>query len=454
MPDYGHDLVLGTFLTPAAKNPQQVVALAQTTERAGLDLVTFQDHPYQPAFLDTWTLLSWVAASTDRVQVAGQRAQPPAAPARRPRARGREPRPALGRPVRARPRLRGVLGRDRRDGRPAPHAGRASTRSTRPSTSSAASGTRTSASRCASTGRYHRVDGAKRGPAPAHDIPIWLGAYKPRMLGLVGRKADGWLPSLGYLKHGDLAAGNARIDESAQAAGRDPREIRRLLNLGGGSFSGAGFLQGPPERWVEDLLPLVLEDGISTFILGSDDAGDDRAVRRGGRPCAARAPSRPSARLGRDRDGHGPARRPPWPSGGPASTTTALPASLAATAVEPGDREYGRVRSSYVYAGSPGLVLRPRRRRGGRATRSPSRARRTCRSRCAAAGTGSAAGRRTTAASSSTSARSTPSRCSTASSASSASVRARAGATSRPRCRRTAWRSAPATTATSASAGS
>ena len=71
MPDYGHDLVLGTFLTPAAKNPQQVVALAQATERAGLDLVTFQDHPYQPAFLDTWTLLSWVAASTDRIHVAG-----------------------------------------------------------------------------------------------------------------------------------------------------------------------------------------------------------------------------------------------------------------------------------------------------------------------------------------------------------------------------------------------
>jgi hypothetical protein len=26
-------------------------------DRAGLDLVTFQDHPYQPAFHDTWTLL-------------------------------------------------------------------------------------------------------------------------------------------------------------------------------------------------------------------------------------------------------------------------------------------------------------------------------------------------------------------------------------------------------------
>ena len=46
-------------------------------------------------------------------------------------------------------------------------------------------------------GEHHHVDGAKRGPAPAHPIPIWVGGYKPRMLRLVGRKADGWLPTLG-----------------------------------------------------------------------------------------------------------------------------------------------------------------------------------------------------------------------------------------------------------------
>ncbi|WP_248305383.1 LLM class flavin-dependent oxidoreductase [Agromyces sp. H66] len=40
-----------------------------TTDRAGLDLVTFQDHPYQSAFLDTSTLLAYVAARTERVHV-------------------------------------------------------------------------------------------------------------------------------------------------------------------------------------------------------------------------------------------------------------------------------------------------------------------------------------------------------------------------------------------------
>jgi alkanesulfonate monooxygenase SsuD/methylene tetrahydromethanopterin reductase-like flavin-dependent oxidoreductase (luciferase family) len=64
MTDYGHDLLFGTFITPVAQPAHQAVDLAVVSDRAGLDLVTFQDHPYQSAFLDTWTLLSWVAAQT------------------------------------------------------------------------------------------------------------------------------------------------------------------------------------------------------------------------------------------------------------------------------------------------------------------------------------------------------------------------------------------------------
>jgi alkanesulfonate monooxygenase SsuD/methylene tetrahydromethanopterin reductase-like flavin-dependent oxidoreductase (luciferase family) len=71
MADYGHDLVFGTFLTPPNADPHAPVALARLSERAGLDLVTFQDHPYQPAFLDSWTLLSCVAASTERIKISG-----------------------------------------------------------------------------------------------------------------------------------------------------------------------------------------------------------------------------------------------------------------------------------------------------------------------------------------------------------------------------------------------
>jgi alkanesulfonate monooxygenase SsuD/methylene tetrahydromethanopterin reductase-like flavin-dependent oxidoreductase (luciferase family) len=94
------------------------------------------------------------------------------------------------------------------------------------------------------------------------------------MLRLIGRAADGALPSLGYLKNGpaDLTELNQHIDEGAQAAGRDPKAVRRLLNISG-EFTGIGraLLQGPAEQWAEDLAGLTLEYGVSAFILAADD---------------------------------------------------------------------------------------------------------------------------------------------------------------------------------------
>src|SRR3712207_4910148 len=68
--NYGHPIEFGTFTTPLSSSPETAVALARRNEELGYDLVTFQDHPYQPAFLDTWTRMSWVAAHTERVHIA------------------------------------------------------------------------------------------------------------------------------------------------------------------------------------------------------------------------------------------------------------------------------------------------------------------------------------------------------------------------------------------------
>ncbi|WBC16154.1 LLM class flavin-dependent oxidoreductase [Micromonospora sp. WMMA1998] len=274
MTEYGDELAFGGFLTPTAGRPDQVVALASLCEQVGLDLVTFQDHPYQPGFLDTWTLMSYVAAATDRIGLAGNVLN---LPLRQPvvlarsvasldlltggrvelglgagafwdaieAAGGRRLSPgaavdALDEAIQV---IREVWGADRRG-------------------------------MIRVAGEHYRVVGAKRGPAPAHPVGIWVGAYKPRMLRLVGRAADGWLPSLAYLPKGpdELPALNALVDEGARAAGRDPGEIRRMLNVTG-SFtrSSTGFLAGPPQRWVEDLAGLTLEHGITTFVLGSDE---------------------------------------------------------------------------------------------------------------------------------------------------------------------------------------
>ncbi|MCF4119480.1 LLM class flavin-dependent oxidoreductase [Antribacter sp. KLBMP9083] len=358
--DYGHDLVFGTFITPQNADPQVPVKLAQVTEEAGLDLVTYQDHPYQPGFLDTWTLLTWAAASTSRVTLSGNVLN---LPLRQPAVLARSaasldllsggrfamglgaggfwdaiesmggtrltPGEAVDALAEGLEILRGIWAANERSVLRVP-------------------------------GNHHRVSGAKRGPEPAHDIPVWLGAYKPRMLRLIGAKADGWLPSYGYLKDGDLARGNATIDEAALEAGRDPSEVRRLLNLNGAiQPSRGGFLQGPPEQWVDELAALAIGDGIGTFIIASDDPDQIRllgeevapAVRElvarergtaGTAPASARRGARSISlrRTGIDYD--------------------ALPAALAERAVEPGDRGYDAVRHNYLRSGSPGLVLRPR----------------------------------------------------------------------------------------------
>src|SRR5699024_6727859 len=123
-------------------------------------------------------------------------------------------------------------------------------------------------------GEFYTVHGVRRGPKPAHDINIWIGAYGPRLLRTTGRIADGWLPSLGYLENGpkDLAEMNARLDEGAEQAERKPSTIRRVLNINGQvARQGQGFLLGPTQQWAEQLAELATEHGISTFLLAADD---------------------------------------------------------------------------------------------------------------------------------------------------------------------------------------
>ncbi|MET8230611.1 LLM class flavin-dependent oxidoreductase [Micromonospora sp. NPDC005298] len=277
MSDYGHDLVFGSFTTPGNDDPDRTVGLAVLAEQVGLDLVTFQDHPYQPRFLDTWTLLSFVAARTNRVHLSANVTnlplRPPAVLARAVASLDllTGGRVALGLGAGAFwDAIEAMGGRRLTAGEGVRALEEAIEVIRQIWDAEARGGVRVD-------GEFHRVVGAKRGPAPAHAVPIWLGAYKPRMLALTGRRADGWLPSLGYLQDGDLARGNAIIDDAARSAGRSPRDVRRLLNISG-TFStvGRGQLNGPTEQWARELAELALGDGIGTFILASDDPDDLR----------------------------------------------------------------------------------------------------------------------------------------------------------------------------------
>ena len=181
MADYGHELQFGTFITPQSQRPQDVVALAQLTERAGLDLVTFQDHPYQPAFLDTWTLLSYVAAETERVRLAGNVLN---LPLRNPAVLARASA-SLDLLSGGRFEL-GLGGGAFWDAIAAMAGPRRSPRETLDALGEAIDVIRAiwdpSERRGVFVdGEHYRVHGAKRGPEPAHDIQIWVGALKPGM---------------------------------------------------------------------------------------------------------------------------------------------------------------------------------------------------------------------------------------------------------------------------------
>ncbi|MEU8256611.1 LLM class flavin-dependent oxidoreductase [Micromonospora inaquosa] len=275
MTDYGHDLLFGTFITPAAQRARQVVDLAVTADRAGLDLVSFQDHPYQASFLDTSTLLAFAAARTERIHlnanVTSLPLRPPAVLARA----------AASLDILSGGRFELGIGAG------AFWDGIAAMGGRRLSAAQGVTALRegieiireiwdtTISGEVNYDGQYYSVNGARRGPRPAHDIPVWVGAYKPKMLALTGAVADGWLPSIEYLPRGadSIPELNALIDGAAHDAGRDPAAVRRLMNFMNVQLSSAprGLLNGPPAAWVDQIVDLALRHGISAFIIGGDD---------------------------------------------------------------------------------------------------------------------------------------------------------------------------------------
>jgi alkanesulfonate monooxygenase SsuD/methylene tetrahydromethanopterin reductase-like flavin-dependent oxidoreductase (luciferase family) len=284
MTDYGHDLILGTFITPRSQQPQDVVGLAQLTERAGLDLVTFMDHPYNPGLLDTWTLMSYVAARTERIRLSGYVLNLPSRhPAYLAKAAASLDLVSGGRVE---------LGLGPGDyhiaGEIAALGGQSRTRAEsigalREAVEIIRGIWDTSVpGRLEHRGRYYDIPAALRGPQPAHPISLWLPAEGPVARRLVGRTADGWITGAAWMTDVDrqLGKGNQIIDEAAIGAGRDPRDIHRIFDFHG-SFagSGRGFVSGPPDEWVHQLLPLVVDHGISVFILIGDDP---EAIKRWG----------------------------------------------------------------------------------------------------------------------------------------------------------------------------
>jgi alkanesulfonate monooxygenase SsuD/methylene tetrahydromethanopterin reductase-like flavin-dependent oxidoreductase (luciferase family) len=264
--DYGRPVEFGIFPSPEAAAFDDILEMARIADESGLNLIGIQDHPYQRRYLDTWMLMATILARTQRVRVfpdvANLPLRPPALIAKA----------AASLDVMSGGRFELGLGAGafweavEAMGGPRRSPGEAVT-----ATEEAIAVIRlmwSSERSVRYAGQHYRLAGVKPGPPPAHAIGIWLGAGGQRMLGLLGREADGWVPSSSWATPDKLPRMNRFIDDAAEASGRNPADIRRLYNVFGGVDRSREFLNGPVEQWVAELTSLVVEEGMDTFIFG------------------------------------------------------------------------------------------------------------------------------------------------------------------------------------------
>ncbi|MFI6079452.1 LLM class flavin-dependent oxidoreductase [Streptomyces sp. NPDC051217] len=266
MKDFGRPLQFGVSIDPSAAGFAEALALARQADKAGLDYLAVQDHPYQPGHLDVWTMLTYLLARTDRISalsdVIDLQLRPPtilakAAASLASMAGGRL---TLGVGGGASPQGIASMGG-------APREGGAMVEFTEEAVRILRQALRGETVR--TTTRHHQIAGYQAGPVPPRPVEVWLGSQKPRMLAATGRAGDGWICPLNiYVPPENVAALQARIDDAARGAGRDPGEVRRVYNVLGAigpEHRGQG-LSGTVGKWIDTLTVWAVELGFDTFV--------------------------------------------------------------------------------------------------------------------------------------------------------------------------------------------
>lgn len=270
MADYGRPVQFGLFLSPRSDWIDNSYALAEIADHA-LDFIAVQDHPYQRRFLDAWAFMSALLMRTERVRVGPDVAN---VPLRQPAAMakmaaslhilsGGRVELALGAGAFWEPIV--AMGGPRRSPKDAARALREAVEVTR---------LMWSRKRAISyDGEFYHLKSLHPGPAPAHDMQVWLGVGGPKLLRYLGGHADSWIPSNSHFPPDKLPDMHSQIDAGAVEAGRDSRTVARVYNVFGRVSDAPSDepFGGTVEQWTDTLTTLLVETGMDSFIFATQD---------------------------------------------------------------------------------------------------------------------------------------------------------------------------------------
>jgi probable F420-dependent oxidoreductase len=221
---------LGFGVSINASTEVDSVAEARHAEELGFDMVTVTDHlaGNRPTF-ETWTLLTWMAAATERIglgtDVLGLPYRHPAVTAKMAESLDRLAGGRL------------TLGLGGGGSNQEFAAFGLPLRSRREKIDALEEGLRVirglwEQEAVTVEGDHYSLQEANIAPRPDRRIPIWLGTYGPRGLGLVARHGDGWIPSLPYCPPDRFTELREVLRRKAEEAGRDPDELTYAYNMG------------------------------------------------------------------------------------------------------------------------------------------------------------------------------------------------------------------------------
>ena len=272
-------VVFGFGAHSAIGEAAELLRMAQQADRDGLDVFSLSDHPYLGGRLDAYASIGYVLGGTRRIAGFANVTNLPTRPA-----------PMLARAVTSLSALSGgrvVLGMgagglwDRISDMGVPRLSPGDAVDAFEEAIVLVKMLSGGGPALSYQGQHYRVD--RIDPAPVAASPVWTGSVGRKSLAATGRVADGWIPghAADWLSP-RYRASRPVIDEAAAAAGRDPREIRTIVNFPGQVTErplattrdrDGHWIGGSASQWARELTGAVLEHRAGGFMLFSPRGG-------------------------------------------------------------------------------------------------------------------------------------------------------------------------------------